>query len=232
MIIDHDDEQYRRKWRGAGANKFNGAFFYSKEIRKNIIPRINTDYSWILINTHGLYGRKCDHAIVFCHNNKSPENYLWLQDCKDIILVCGLKSTAKKMQALMPQHKAIYLPLSIDVKDVKKYACEKDKDTAFVGRPVKKTYGVLPGNIDYLENLPRTRLLREMARYKKVYAVGRCAIEAKALGCEVLPYDSRFPDPNIWQVLDNRDAAKILQHELDKLNGSRTKSEKGEDDGE
>ena len=75
----------------------------------------------------------------------------------------------------------------------------------------------MPIDIDYIEGLPREELLAEMAKYKKVYAVGRTAIEAKILGCEVLPYDDRYPDPEIWQVLDNRDAAKILQEKLDEI---------------
>jgi hypothetical protein len=60
-------------------------------------------------------------------------------------------------------------------------------------------------------------LLREMAKYRRVYAVGRTAIEAKILGCEVLPYDQRFPDPSIWKVLDSMDAAKMLQRLIDKI---------------
>ena len=58
-----------------------------------------------------------------------------------------------------------------------------------------------------------------MAEYRRVYAVGRCAIEAKCLGCEVLPFDPRYPDPELWQVLDNKDAAAILQKELEKIDG-------------
>ena len=38
-------------------------------------------------------------------------------------------------------------------------------------------------------------------------------------GCEIMPYDKRFPDPSIWRVLDNRDAAKILQQKLDEIDG-------------
>ena len=62
-----------------------------------------------------------------------------------------------------------------------------------------------------------------MALYKRVYAVGRCALEAKILGCEILPYDSRYPDPSVWVVLDNSEVIPMLQKELDKLevkNGS------------
>lgn len=220
-IIDHNDQFYRRRWQMLGNDKFNGAFFYSKEIRKNIIPRVKTDRSWLLVNTYGI----CyDHSIVFIHNNVHPENYIWLKTYKDCVLVCGLKSTVKKMQKILPMHKAIYLPLSIDVNNVKSYVRYKDKDTAFVGRSIKKTYGKLPNNIDYLENMPRTRLLKELARYRKVYAVGRCALEAIALNCEVLPYDDRFPDPSIWKVLDNKEAAKMLQKKLDKIDDKNGKN--------
>ena len=65
--------------------------------------------------------------------------------------------------------------------------------------------------------LEHDELLRRMAKYKYVYAVGRTAIEAKILGCEVLPYDPRFPDPSVWQILDNKDAAKILQEAIDEI---------------
>ena len=60
-------------------------------------------------------------------------------------------------------------------------------------------------------------LLAAMARCESVYAVGRCAIEAKALGVKVLPYDERFPDPEVWQVLDNSEAAEILQRKLNRI---------------
>lgn len=221
-IIDHNSWQYRKRWEDlARSNRFNGAFFYSKEIIKNIIPLVNTDRSWVTVNTYG----DCEnHSIVFIHNNIHPENYAWLKDFEDCVLVCGVKTTVRKMNALLPQHKAIYLPLSIDIDDVKKYQCEKTKYTAFVGRPAKKKYGILPSDIDYIENLPRTRLLKELAKYKRVYAVGRCALEAKCLGCEVLPYDRRFPNPDVWVVIDNKEAAKLLQVELNKIDGGKNES--------
>lgn len=217
-IIDHNNVSYRARWVNARSNRFNGAFFYSKEIVKNIIPLVKTDRSWVTVNTYG----DCEnHSIVFIHNNIHPENYAWLKDFEDCVLVCGVKSTVKKMNALLPQHRAIYLPLSIDIDDVKKYACEKDKDIAYVGRPAKKQHGRLPSDIECIQNLPRTRLLRELARYKRVFAVGRCALEAKCLGCVVLSYDNRFPNPDIWQVMDNKEAAKLLQEELNKIDGGK-----------
>ena len=62
-------------------------------------------------------------------------------------------------------------------------------------------------------------LLKMMAKFRKVYAVGRTAIEAKVLGCEVLPYDPRFPRPERWKILDNKDAAGILQMQIDQIDG-------------
>lgn len=212
MIIDHNTPQYRIKWQDAGANQYNGAFYYSKEIVKNIIPRVKTDRNWVTVNIEGV---AYNHAIVFIHNNLHPERYNWLQRYRDLILVCGVEETMPKVAHLGTP---VYLPLSVDVEDVEKYRTEKTKNAAFVGRPAKRGYnGVkLPENIDYLENLPRTKLLAEMAKYKTIFAVGRCAIEAKVLGCEVKAYDPRFPDPEAWQVLDNKEAAKMLQNELKK----------------
>lgn len=214
MIIDHNHPLYRLKWQKAGANAYNGAFYYSKEICKNIIPRVKANYNWITVNIEQV---GCDHAIVFIHNNLHPERYAWLENYKDLILVCGVEETMPKVAHL---GRTIYLPLSVDVEDVSRYRTEKTKDTAFVGRPAKRNYaGVkLPIGIDYLENLPRTKLLKEMAQYKNIYAVGRCAIEAKVLGCQVKAYDPRFPNPERWEVLDNKDAAEILLKEINKLN--------------
>ena len=115
--------------------------------------------------------------------------------------------------------KTVYLPLSVDVAYVERFRRPKIADTAYVGRLNKMQGTKLPTQVLCLSGLTRTRLLTAMAQYKRVYAVGRCAIEAKILDCEILPFDPRFPDPSIWQVLDNKDAAKILQKELDKIDG-------------
>lgn len=213
MIIDHDYPPYREIWSGSGQNKWNGAFFYSKEIVKNIIPNVKTDRNWLTINTRGYC---LNNSIVFIHNNKYPENYEWLKKYQNLILVCGIETTVKKVARF---GKAIYLPLSVDVADVEKYKAPKTKKVAFAGRPEKATWAV--GNCDRLQGIPRTELLKAMAQYEQVYAVGRVAIEAKILGCKVLPYDPRFPDPSIWKILDNRDAAKMLQKEIDKIDGKK-----------
>lgn len=209
MIYDHTSKPYRARWKLSGDDKYNGAYYYSQEIIANIIPNVKTDRSWVTINAPS----QCeDRAIVFIHNNLNLELYDWMNKYDDLILVCGIESTCDKVKHLGTP---IYLPLSIDVEKVKEHKVKKKtKKVAYVGRKMKRTFK-LPEDIDYLEGMPRELLLDEMAKYKKVYAVGRCALEAKALGCEILPYDDRFPDPELWQVLDNKDAAKILQEKLD-----------------
>lgn len=214
MIIDHNNLRYQRIRENAGANMYNGAYYYSREIVKNIIPNVKTDRNWITINVQGA---GCNHAIVFIHNNLHPEKYEWLQQYgfKDLILVCGVESTCKLVKHLGTP---VYLPLSIDLEYMERFkSIEKTKDTAFAGRKAKTAMGDLPGDIDYLYGMKRVHLLKRMAEYRNIYAVGRTAIEAKTLGCKVLPYDDRFPDPDIWRVLDNREAAKILQQKLDIL---------------
>lgn len=214
MVISHKHPAYIRKWQKAGKNRYNGAYYYSKEIVENIIPRLKTDRNFITVNVEGV---GCDHAVVFIHNNLHPGRYDWLSRYKDLILVCGIPETVEKVAHL---GKAIYLPLSVDVEYVKQFAVkEKTKESAFVGRPAKRKGLKLPKDIDILENMPRDQLLTEMAKYKEVYAVGRCAIEAKILKCRLKAYDPRFPKVSRWKPLDNAKAAEMLQAELDKIDG-------------
>ena len=212
-IIGTKHPSYRIRRSGMKGGKFNGAYYYALEIEKNIIPNIRTDRAWVLLNCRGF---AFNHSIVFIHNNLHPENYEWLKffGFQDLILVCGIPETCEKVKHL---GRTIYLPLSIDVQEVTQYKTEKTKEAAFVGRAVKRRGLKFPETVDYIEGLERAELLQEMAKYKTVYAVGRCAIEAKALGCDVKAYDPRFPDPSIWKVIDNKDAAAILQKQLDEI---------------
>ena len=213
MIINHEIDAYKVKRARTFSSRNNGAYFYSREICENIIPRVKTTRNWITINVKG-YG--ASHAIVFIHNNVNPERYDWLEDYDDLILVCGIPETVDKVKHL---GHAVYLPLSIDVEYVKKFRKEKTRDICFAGRRSKKRYGNVPDDIDCLEGLPREELLSRMAEYKAVYAVGRTAIEARVLGCEIVPYDERYPDTSIWRVIDNKEAAAMLQDILDKIDG-------------
>ena len=82
----------------------------------------------------------------------------------------------------------------------------------------RKYENQLPDNVDFPpQNIPREEILKWVAPYRKCYAIGRCALEAKALGADILPFYPVFPDPSFWKVISNQDAAKILQKELDKI---------------
>ena len=213
MIYDHNCKAYRIKHERLNIDRYNGAYYYSKEIVKNIIPNVKTDRSWVTINCLG----KCeDGAIVFIHNNLYPDIYRWLEDYKDLILVCGVPSTCEKVKHL---GRAIYLPLSVDVPYVAQFRTEKTRKRAYVGRSEKREGKEFPRDTEFLEAMPRRELLSAIAQFEEVYAVGRCAIESIILGCRVLPFDERFPDPGFWQVVDNREAARMLQVELDRIDG-------------
>lgn len=203
MIFSHESPEYI--WTNP-----NGACEYSKEIVKYFIPNIKTDRNWVTINVKGY---AYDHSIVFIHNNLDPSIYEWLKNYDDLILVCSLPETVEKVKEY---GYPILVPLSIPIEEVKKYRVEKKtKVKAYAGRRGKYA-SVNARNCDRIEDLPRDEFLRKMAEYHYIYAVGRTALEAKALGCKVLRYDPRFPDTTRWKVMDTMEAVKILQEELDK----------------
>jgi hypothetical protein len=162
-----------------------------------------------------------DHAILFIHHNINHDKvYDWLKRYKDLVLVCATPITFEWAKTKRNCH-AIFLPLSVDVDYVKQFRAPKTKGTCYMGNRwgFKRQYEEkLPPDVDFPpQDLPREELLKWVAPFRKCYAIGRCAIEAKILGAEILPFYPIFPDPNFWEVIDNRDAAKILQRELDLL---------------
>lgn len=213
-IIDHNHEAYQfMSGHLRQGEQYNGAYYYSEEIVKYFIPTIKTDYNWITINTPYC---AFDHAIVFIHNNREPEKrYDWLKDYKDLILVCSQPQTIERVAYL---GRTIYLPLSVDVEYVKQFKKQKKtREQAYFGRLQKRMGHYLPRETDVIGGLPRVQMLELMSKYKKVYAVGRCAIEALILGCEIGVYDDFYPDPSIWKVWDSKDAAKELQQKLNEI---------------
>ena len=219
MIIDHTNPLYVKKRNAMSKDgKYNGAYYYSREIVKNIIPNVKTDRNWITIRLPEMTVHP-DHSIIFIHNNRNPNYYSYLKNYKDCILVCSLPTTAENLRFFGT---TIYLPLSVDVKQVEKYRVkEKTKDVAYAGRKLKLSYfnNRVPKDVEVLSGMPQSKLLREMAKYKTIYASGRTAIQAKILGCEVLPHETNFPDSSFWKVIDNRESAKMLQKMLDEIDG-------------
>ena len=208
MIFSHESPEYRDNVR----NKNQGAYFYSTEICKYFIPNIETTRNWVTVG----YSGKCfDHSIVFAHSNLYPHVYDYLEPYNDLLMVC---SWPQQMKAVEKWGKPVFLPMSVDTEYVKQFKRKKDRDICFAGRMEKCTDTLrhTPG-LDFIAEVDRETLLTELARYERVYAIDRVAIEAKILGCEVLPYDERFPDPDFWEVIDSRDAAKMLQKILDEV---------------
>ena len=213
-VFSHESPQYSRIWEGMSVGRWNGAYYYSREIVRNIIPRVDTDRNWVTLNVEGCCWA---HSIVFVHNNVRPDIYEWLRRFDDLVLVCGIPTTCADVARYADA--VCYLPLSVDVAEVASHIREKDRGTCYAGRLTKHAPRQFPKGTDYLSAMPRDELLDTMARYERVYAVGRTAIEARILGCEVLPYDPRFPDPAVWRVMDNAEAAEILQRQLDFIDG-------------
>ena len=220
ILADYQSPEFVSRWKSLNPiDRKNGAVFYSKEIVENIIPLVKTNRPWVTINQPFLCA---DHAIVFMHGNMQPQAYDWYMGYRDIVMVTAFPHMAEWLKKR--HHKqVVVVPLSINLKEIEQYKTKKTKEVAFAGRPAKRKIGKLPPDVDLLEGLEREELLRRVAQYHKVYAVGRCALEAKALGAEILPYDPRYPDPSIWRVVDNCEAAEILQRELDKLDGKGDK---------
>lgn len=207
QIFSHESKEYLTP------EQQNGALLYSQEIVKYFIPNIKTDRNWVTIRKVPF---AFDHSIVFIHNNLNAWFYDYLKNYNDLVLVCGIPETCEKVKHL---GRPIYLPLSIPTHELDKYKCKKTKHTAYAGRKGKFASCNVPQSLPHLSDMTHEELLAEMAKYRRIYAVGRTAIEARYLGCDILPYDPRFPDPSIWRVVDTFDAIKILQEELNYIDG-------------
>lgn len=211
MIISHEDEDYHPFCE-------NGAHIYSELICKFFIPNIETDRNWVTINM----GKCYDHSIVFIHSNLNTiKKYGFLKDYKDLILVCSQYSTMKAVQKL---GKTIYLPLSIDTHYVENFRkLNHERYICYAGRRGKVDYQLMRKNhVDMLCDMSHEELLKRMADYKYVYAVGLTALEALCLNCNILPYDIRFPDVRVWKLKDIRTMIPILQQKLDECDKIET----------
>ena len=220
-IVSHTDTvKYKAIRSTLSSGQHNGAYYYSKEIVKNIIPHVKTNRPWDTLGIRGC--GSADHAIVFLHHCLNwDKTYNWLKRYEDLVLVCSTKPTlewAKRQR----NAEAIFLPLSVDVEYVKQFKTRKTKGACYAGNrwafKREDENNNIPTGVEFPPaDLSREELLKFIAPYKELYAIGRCAIEGMILGCEIKPFYHVYPDPSYWKILDNKDAAKILQEELDKV---------------
>lgn len=218
IISSPDSVNYKAYLKALNISHNNGAYYYAREICDNIIPLVKTNRPWDTLGMRCC--RSADRAIVFIHSNVDcAERYKWLDKYSDQILVCSSKPAYEWAKS---RGKAIFLPLSIDTEYVAQFKTEKTKKACYAGNiwafkknDLKK---YVPEGVDFPErDLDREALLRFIAPYKECYAIGRCALEAKVLGCRIKVCDSRYPNTRFWKVVDNKDAAKKLQKELDRI---------------
>lgn len=207
------------KWHNKqGVTRNNGSYWYAREIEEIILPQIDKKL-FIVTAAASIYGSHeiPDNAIVVCHDNRTTVNSYGFLFKKNILWICSKQSTVKTM--LKEGERAIYIPLSIDTEYVKQFNRRKTKEIAFVGNSwaFKKSYlSTLPKSIAQISNLEREDLLKEMAKYKRVIAEGRCLMEAQALGCkcEVPKYENL--ESVYVDLLDSRDAIPLWQEALNK----------------
>lgn len=217
-IVGTNTDKFKRWEARQGVSINNGSYWYAKELEEIILPKINLD---IFIVTAGAKLYKAyeipDGAVVVCHDNRDTQNSYGKLFGKDILWVCSKHSTVDTLRSY--GEKAVYVPLSIDSKYVKKFKRKKTKDIAFVGNAwaFKESYlKSLPSDIVQLSGLQRNDLLKEMAKYKRVIAEGRCLMEAQALGskCEVPKYENI--EAVYVDLLDSRDAIPFWRNALQK----------------
>lgn len=217
IIIGTNDKRFKTWHNQQGSGKNNGAYWYSKEIEDIILPEIKSS---LFIVTAGatLLDKKDipDGAVVVCHDNRTTlKSYKKLLN-KEVLWVCSKKSTVKTLKKA--GEKAVYIPLSIDTKYVKQFKTKKTKDIAYVGNAwaFKKDYlKSLPDNIVQLSNLPREKLLKQMAKFKHIIAEGRCLMEAQILGCKVeIPKYQNGLESVFVKPLDSREAIPYWEKSL------------------
>jgi hypothetical protein len=200
------------------SGRFNGAYYYAKEFEDNIIPKVKTTRPWVLINMKDFCE---DHAIVLIHDNHNPRGtYAWLRDYQDLIFICSTPTTFHDMQR-EKNGMAIYLPMSVDVDKVLSYAegyNEIEEPTAYYGNRwgiYKDELNVmLPEDCHIIDGVERSEALRDLSHYKTVWAIGRCAIEAKILGCDVKEIPYRYFKGPATDILDNRFAWNNLNEQI------------------
>ena len=216
IIQDHNTTEYLIAQSTLKSGKFNGAYFYSKEIVESFIPNIKTTYNWQTIN----HQTAPEHTIVFVHSNNALERYDYLLKYNDIILVCSTHNSLNQLKR-KGHKKVIYVPLSIDTDYLDNFKNHNKKEgiiatgNQWAFTTETKNY-FKNNNIKHYYDIPREELLTLIANAETVYAIGRTAMEAIYLGANVIQPDKEYPVEKYTTYYKQEDAIRILQEEINK----------------
>lgn len=219
VILGTNTERFRTWHKTQGAEGMNGAYWYSKEIEDIILPELDSDAVVVTVAA-SLYGPNDipSGSVIVCHDNRYTEQSYGNHFGNNHLWICSKESTVKTLKGY--GENAVYVPLSIDTRYVKKFITDKTKDTAYVGNPwgFKKEYlESLPPNIKQLGGMERDVLLRKMAEYKNVIAEGRCLMEAQVLGAKTSVPEYKEHEAVFVKALDSLAAVKHWQKAFKKV---------------
>lgn len=218
-IIGTQHKKFIKYQKRQTGNVNTGAYFYAKEIEENILPALG-ELDITVVTTGAVLFRAHeipDYSVVVCHDNRRPIHKYETLLGKNILWICSKPSTVEKMQN--HGEGAVYIPLSIDTEYVKQFKTEKTGEIAYVGNAwsfKRKYLSLLPKDIVQLNGMEREDLLREMAKYKRVIAEGRCLMEAQVLGAvgEVPQYEDGIESVFVTP-LDNRETIQYWKQALE-----------------
>ena len=223
VTIHYNDVNYVRKWADLPSGKFNGAYYYSRDIEEHLAPLLTTKRPINVLGTICCGG--VDHMVVFIHNYLNPKAYGWLKRYNDVIVV---SSDYNVEDEILKNHKVIHLPLSVNVEEIAKHKVKKKtKDACYMGNQwvfkKQELAELVPPEVHRFGEMEREKLWDIVAEYKYAYAIGLCAIEARVLGCRLKMSRYRYPDPEgKFKVFDLREAAVCLQEAIDIIEQGET----------
>jgi hypothetical protein len=223
IIQDHNTNEYKIAQARLKSGKFNGAYFYSKEIVDCFIPKIKTSYNWQTIN----HQTAPEHCIVFVHSNNALYRYDYLLTYRDIILVCSTHNSVKELKK-KGHKKVVYVPLSIDTEYLSQFKNEYKNGTIAAGNlwaftPQTKQFFIHNG-IKHYHDVEREDLLRLISKSETVYAIGRTAMEAIYLGANVIQPDKEYPVEKYTTYFTQKKAISILKRHIKKFEKKRIKT--------
>lgn len=218
-LIDHTNEVWIKKVR-----RINGAFTYSKDLVKYQIPKwenvldkndlistcpkisevgVEGEYNTVIQYLHSFPYISAIYRVQLVHN---CPRYKY----KRMIFMSAYKAFANQINA--NGMRAIFVPMAIDVNEIKSYQQEKiyDDRIIYFGNVVQNKVGIfnklkticpqLGLEFDYISNdkfndkqsLTREQILKKISQYKYGISVGRCAQEMMALDVKTIIAGQKF----------------------------------------